>query len=50
MNKIQKILNVGEMVFAPTGKPMKVERIGITGIYAGGGTTSPMKTIGRNFI
>ena len=36
MNKIQKVLNVGEMVFTPAGQPLKVERIGITGIYAGG--------------
>ncbi len=36
MNKIQKILRVGEEVFTPAGQPLKVERIGITGIYAGG--------------
>lgn len=49
MNKIQKILKVGEMIFTPGGQALPVERIGITGIYAGG-TTFPMKTTGRNFI
>lgn len=36
MNKIQKILKVGEMIFTPGGQALPVERIGITGIYAGG--------------
>lgn len=36
MNKIQKILKVGEMIFTPDGQALPVERIGITGIYAGG--------------
>jgi hypothetical protein len=49
MNKIQKILRVGEEVFTPAGQPLKVERIGITGIFAGG-TTFPTKIIGRSFI